>query len=108
SSSRMRTTFSTPVTPTRESPTAIAGVRAWTSSPAPVAAEAGVVTGPACTSTKGSGPPRAHPRDISPARPAILVSLPPALRWVGPERVRAQQAQPQSYNAGVKRNAQEA
>ena len=31
SSSRMRTTFSTPVTPTRERPTPIAGVRAWTS-----------------------------------------------------------------------------
>src|ERR1700722_13900347 len=29
----MRMTFSTPVTPTRESPTGIDGVRAWTSSP---------------------------------------------------------------------------
>ena len=35
SSSRMRTTFSTPVTPTRESPTGTAGARAWTSSSAP-------------------------------------------------------------------------
>jgi hypothetical protein len=34
SSSRMRTTFSTPVTPTRESPTRTPGGRAWTSSPA--------------------------------------------------------------------------
>jgi hypothetical protein len=32
----MRTTFSTPVTPTRESPTATPGGRAWTSSPAPL------------------------------------------------------------------------
>src|SRR6476646_6552979 len=35
----MRTTFSTPVTPTRESPTGTPGVRSWTSSPAPLVGE---------------------------------------------------------------------
>src|SRR5258708_7550830 len=35
-SSPIRTTFSTPVTPTRERPTRMPGVRAWTSSPVPI------------------------------------------------------------------------
>jgi hypothetical protein len=58
----MRTTFSTPVTPTRESPSAIPGTRAWTSSPAPNAGEIEEVGEPACTVAKPSARPERFAR----------------------------------------------
>src|SRR4051794_34298014 len=45
----MRTTFSTPTTPTRDSPNAIAGARDCTSSPAPLVGDSVGVTRLACT-----------------------------------------------------------
>src|SRR6202034_198639 len=54
SSSRIRTTFSTPVTPTRESPTGTLGGRAWTSSPAPCGGSSGGGSRVACTTAKPS------------------------------------------------------
>ena len=49
SSSRIRTTFSTPVTPTRESPTGTLGVRDCTSSAAPRRRELASVDPVTCT-----------------------------------------------------------
>src|SRR5271155_602602 len=69
SSSRIRTTFSTPVTPTRESPTGTLGGRAWTSSPALCGGSSGGGSRVACTTAK----PSAAVTGVS--RPTILVSL---------------------------------
>src|SRR5690349_6892093 len=55
----MWTTFSTPVTPTRDSASGMPGVRAWTSSPLPVGTAASVVGEPACTASQPSVPPPA-------------------------------------------------
>src|ERR1039458_7519761 len=82
SSSWMRTTFSTPVTPTRESPTGTEGGRAWTSSPSLCVVEGESICRVARIGAKASGRPAAgtgrrgcgqHREQHE--RPAILVSL---------------------------------
>src|SRR6476646_6480396 len=101
----MRTTFSTPVTPTRESPTAIWGGRAWTSSPAPAGAAASDVRGPACTASSVARCDRPPVRSrASPTCDSGITSA--CARWFVQEEGRTAGAQPHSNTAGVKRNAQ--
>ncbi len=59
----MRTTFSTPVTPTRERPIGTEGARACTSSPKGCVGDSEWICRVACTSPKPSGPSAPDPPD---------------------------------------------
>ena len=116
SSSRMRTTFSTPVTPTRERPIGTEGARAWTSSPAAGVGDSEWICRVTCTSTKPSdrpGPSLAagrRPGRIGPStrrQPACTAAdsgiTSHLARRVNPESVRGRRLQKRRGSAAQQR-----